>query len=141
MSNKPALIKDHPLPNCFSPELLMISRGDGVWLEDASGRRYLDFTGGIAVNALGYGREDMADIAYRQMKKLVHISNLYITEPALELATKMIARGVREARGAGEAGPGSCARQGGAVPDSAPRPRRRCWCRRTAGPCRPWNRR
>jgi acetylornithine/N-succinyldiaminopimelate aminotransferase len=104
MSNKPALIKDHPLPNCFSPELLMISRGDGVWLEDASGRRYLDFTGGIAVNALGYGREDMADIAYRQMKKLVHISNLYITEPALELATKMIARGVREARGAGEAG-------------------------------------
>jgi acetylornithine/N-succinyldiaminopimelate aminotransferase len=72
----------------------MISRGEGVWLEDASGRRYLDFTGGIAVNALGYGRKDLADIACRQMKKLVHISNLYITEPALELANKMIARGV-----------------------------------------------
>jgi len=99
MSDEPALIKDHPLPNCFSPELLMISRGDGVWLEDASGRRYLDFTGGIAVNALGYGREDLADIACRQMKKLVHISNLYITEPALELANKMIARGVGEASG------------------------------------------
>jgi acetylornithine/N-succinyldiaminopimelate aminotransferase len=91
MSKNSALIKEHPLPNCFTPELLLISKGDGVWLEDASGRRYLDFTGGIAVNALGYGREDLAEIAFRQMKKLIHISNLYITEPALELANKMIA--------------------------------------------------
>jgi acetylornithine/N-succinyldiaminopimelate aminotransferase len=96
------MIKEHPLPNCFSPELLMISRGEGVWLEDAEGRRYLDFTGGIAVNALGYGREDLADIACLQMKKLVHISNLYITQPTLELANKMIARGMRET--AGESG-------------------------------------
>lgn len=100
MSANTALIKEHPLPNCFTPELLMISRGEGVWLEDAAGRRYLDFTGGIAVNALGYGREDLADIACRQMKKLIHISNLYITEPALELANKMLAQGVRKA-GAG----------------------------------------
>jgi acetylornithine/N-succinyldiaminopimelate aminotransferase len=99
MSSDSALIKDHPLPRCFSPELLLISKGDGVWLEDASGRRYLDFTGGIAVNALGYGREDLAEIACRQMKRLVHISNLYITEPALELATKMIAQGANGAGG------------------------------------------
>ena len=94
MSSDSAIIKEHPLPNCFSPELLMISRGEGVWLEDAAGRRYLDFTGGIAVNALGYGRDDLAQIAAEQIKKLVHISNLYITEPVLELATKMIRRGV-----------------------------------------------
>ena len=94
MSTDTALIKGHPLARCFTPELLMISRGEGVWLEDSSGRRYLDFTGGIAVNALGYGREDLADIACRQMKKLVHISNLYITEPALELGNKMIAQGM-----------------------------------------------
>jgi acetylornithine/N-succinyldiaminopimelate aminotransferase len=103
MSTDTALIKGHPLPNCFTPELLMISRGEGVWLEDSTGRRYLDFTGGIAVNALGYGREDLADIACRQMKKLVHISNLYITEPALELANKMIARGVGDGGGAFQA--------------------------------------
>jgi acetylornithine/N-succinyldiaminopimelate aminotransferase len=101
MSTNKALIKEHPLPGCFSPELLMISRGEGVWLEDAAGRRYLDFTGGIAVNALGYGREDLAEIACEQMKKLVHISNLYITEPALQLANKMIARGL------GDSDPGS----------------------------------
>ena len=106
MSANTALIKEHPLPNCFTPELLMISRGEGVWLEDAEGRRYLDFTGGIAVNALGYGREDLADIASRQMKKLIHISNLYITEPALELANKMLAQGVRKA-GAGSKTDGS----------------------------------
>jgi acetylornithine/N-succinyldiaminopimelate aminotransferase len=98
MNTNTAMIREHPLPNCFTPQLLMISRGEGVWLEDAAGRRYLDFTGGIAVNALGYGREDLADIACRQMKKLVHISNLYITEPALELANKMIAHSAREAR-------------------------------------------
>jgi acetylornithine/N-succinyldiaminopimelate aminotransferase len=103
MSTNTAMIKEHPLPNCFSPELLMISKGEGVWLDDTEGRRYLDFTGGIAVNALGYGREDLADIACRQMKKLVHISNLYITEPALELANKMIAQGAHKAHGAREA--------------------------------------
>ncbi|MBN2551219.1 MAG: aspartate aminotransferase family protein [Spirochaetales bacterium] len=99
MNDEAAMIRQHPLPNCFSPELLMISKGDGVWLEDVAGRKYLDFTGGIAVNALGYGREDLAEIASRQMKKLIHISNLYITEPVLELARKMIARGVREEQG------------------------------------------
>jgi acetylornithine/N-succinyldiaminopimelate aminotransferase len=104
MSTNTAIIKEHPLPNCFAPQLLMISKGEGVWLEDAEGRRYLDFTGGIAVNALGYGRDDLADIACRQMKKLIHMSNLYITEPALELAKKMIAHGAREARGTGVAG-------------------------------------
>lgn len=116
MSRDTALIKEHPLPKCFSPELLMISKGDGVWLEDAAGRRYLDFTGGIAVNALGYGREDLAEIACRQMKKLVHISNLFITEPALELATKMIAQGVRRAQGAHKA---RGARGAGAAPGAS----------------------
>jgi acetylornithine/N-succinyldiaminopimelate aminotransferase len=115
MNDKAALIKGHPLPNCFSPELLMISRGEGVWLEDGAGRRYLDFTGGIAVNALGYGREDLADIACRQMKKLVHISNLYITEPALELANKMIAQGASEAQGTREGRGGSERPQAGSA--------------------------
>jgi acetylornithine/N-succinyldiaminopimelate aminotransferase len=107
MNSNTAMVKEHPLPNCFSPELLMISRGEGVWLEDTVGHRYLDFTGGIAVNALGYGREDLADIAGRQMKKLVHISNLYITEPALELAKKMLTQRVSRAGVNGEAGAGS----------------------------------
>jgi acetylornithine/N-succinyldiaminopimelate aminotransferase len=62
-------------------------------LEDVAGRKYLDFAGGIAVNALGYGRADLAKTAYRQMRKLNHISNLFTTEPALALARAILARG------------------------------------------------
>jgi acetylornithine/N-succinyldiaminopimelate aminotransferase len=88
-----ATVKGHPFPKQYAPELLVIRRGRGVWLEDAAGRRYLDFAGGIAVNALGYGRADLARAAARQMRKLSHISNLFANEPALALARSMIARG------------------------------------------------
>jgi acetylornithine/N-succinyldiaminopimelate aminotransferase len=58
-----------------------------------AGKRYLDFAGGIAVNALGYGREDLARAAYEQIKKLPHVSNVFTTEPALELGRALIASG------------------------------------------------
>jgi acetylornithine/N-succinyldiaminopimelate aminotransferase len=86
-------VSDHPFPNCFAEKLLVITRGEGVYLEDQRGRRYLDFAAGIAVNALGYGRKDLAEIASDQMLKLAHISNLFATEPGLELAAKMTAGG------------------------------------------------
>ena len=89
---KPALRSGLPLAKCFAPDWLVIERGEGVWLFDAAGNRYLDFTGGIAVNALGYGREDLALIAAEQMRRLIHISNLFTTEPAIRLAGKMVAR-------------------------------------------------
>jgi acetylornithine/succinyldiaminopimelate/putrescine aminotransferase len=53
----------------------------------------LDFGSGIAVNALGYGREDLAQVAYEQMKKLIHISNLYTTAPAVKLAEALTSAG------------------------------------------------
>ena len=84
---------DLPFPRQYGNELLVVARGHGVWLEDIVGKKYLDFAGGIAVNALGYGRGDLARTAYRQMKRLNHISNLFTTEPALALAKAMLARG------------------------------------------------
>ncbi len=90
---KPALRSGLPLPKCFAPEWLIIDRGEGVWLIDTAGNRYLDFAGGIAVNALGYGREDLAQVAAAQMRKLIHISNLFTTEPAVRLAEKMVRGG------------------------------------------------
>jgi len=92
-SAQSALTDAHPLPKCFADTLLVIRRGKGVRLQDRAGRWYLDFTGGIAVNALGYGRADLARTAYRQMRRLTHISNLYTTEPLLELGAKMLAAG------------------------------------------------
>ncbi len=88
-----AIIKNPPFPNCFAKELLVISKGEGVYVEDIACKRYLDFSGGIAVNALGYGRDDLARTVYEQMKRLVHISNIYTSEPALALAEKMIRSG------------------------------------------------
>jgi acetylornithine/N-succinyldiaminopimelate aminotransferase len=92
-SGHPAWVCDHPLPKCFAERLLVIRRGKGARLQDRAGRWYLDFTGGIAVNALGYGRADLARIAARQMRRLTHISNLYTTEPLLELGARMLAAG------------------------------------------------
>ena len=88
-----ATTKDHHLPAQYAAELLVVRSGDGVRLTDAAGKRYLDFAGGIAVNALGYGREDLARAAYEQMLRLPHISNVYANEPALELARRLRATG------------------------------------------------
>ena len=87
------LVRGAPFAKCFPEELLVLARGQGVRLEDVAGRRYLDFAGGIAVNALGYGRADLARVASAQMRKLVHVSNLFTTEPALELAAKLVSSG------------------------------------------------
>jgi acetylornithine/N-succinyldiaminopimelate aminotransferase len=86
-------VSNHPFPNCFAEKLLVVTRGEGVYVEDRTGKRYLDMAGGIAVNALGYGRRDLAEIAADQMLRLTHISNLFATEPGLDLAAKMIAGG------------------------------------------------
>jgi acetylornithine/N-succinyldiaminopimelate aminotransferase len=87
------LVKEPPLPKCFSREMLVLDHGEGVWLVDVDGRRYLDFAGGVAVNALGYGRADLAEVASRQMRKLIHVSNLFATEPALALAAALTKTG------------------------------------------------
>jgi len=90
--SNPAMATSLPFPPQYGSELLIVKRGRGVWLEDAAGKKYLDFAGGIAVNALGYGRGDLAKVAMKQMRRLPHISNLFTTEPALELARAMLAR-------------------------------------------------
>jgi acetylornithine/N-succinyldiaminopimelate aminotransferase len=93
MKSRPAIVTNTQLPKNFPDEFLVITRGNGVRLEDADGNTYIDFGAGIAVNALGYGREDLARIGYEQMQKLIHISNLYATEPQLALAKRMVASG------------------------------------------------
>jgi acetylornithine/N-succinyldiaminopimelate aminotransferase len=85
-----AIVRNPPLPKQYGNELLVFDRGEGCRLFDRSGRSYLDMGSGIAVNSLGYGRKDLADVAAAQMKKLIHVSNLFATEPQLELAGKII---------------------------------------------------
>ncbi len=93
MESVKGIVKDIPLANNYGPEFLVIERGEGSWLWDVEGKRYLDFTAGIAVNALGYGRKDLAKAAYEQMLKIIHTSNLYTTSPVIELAERLIKTG------------------------------------------------
>jgi acetylornithine/N-succinyldiaminopimelate aminotransferase len=67
------------------PRLEIVS-GKGATLIDAGGREYLDFVSGIAVNAFGHAPPGLATAVARQMRRLVHASNLFATQPALELA-------------------------------------------------------
>ncbi|MEF3273360.1 MAG: aspartate aminotransferase family protein [Chloroflexus sp.] len=68
----------------------VIERGEGVYLYDSEGRRYLDFVAGIAVNALGYGDRDVLHAINEQAARLIHVSNLYHTRPAIELAALLV---------------------------------------------------
>ncbi|MFM8519399.1 MAG: aspartate aminotransferase family protein [Solirubrobacterales bacterium] len=60
--------------------------GDGAILVDEEGREYLDFLSGIAVTSLGHGNRDLVEAATEQMARLDHVSNLFYTEPMVDLA-------------------------------------------------------
>jgi predicted acetylornithine/succinylornithine family transaminase len=66
--------------------------GDGAWLEDAEGRRYLDLVGGIAVVGLGHLHPAPLAAAHEQLDRLWHVSNLYWTEPMERLAALLSER-------------------------------------------------
>ncbi len=64
--------------------------GKGSYLEDASGKRYLDFVSGIAVNALGHCHPSVVAAVSQQMESFIHVSNLYPNKPQLLLAEKIL---------------------------------------------------
>src|SRR5262245_5973421 len=68
----------------------VIERGEGCYLFDTEGRRYLDCVSGIAVNALGYGDEQVAKAIAEHATQLIHTSNLYYTRPGGELAKLLV---------------------------------------------------
>ena len=69
-----------------------LSQGDGVWLTDPDGKRYLDFVAGIAVVAFGHCHPAVTKAAHAQLDRLWHTSNLYWTEPMTGLATRLSSR-------------------------------------------------
>lgn len=68
---------------------VLLRKGKGVYLYDASGRKYLDFLSGIGVNALGYGHPAISKVIARQAQLLVHSSNLFFHEYQGELAERL----------------------------------------------------
>lgn len=75
----------------YAKPAFVIERGEGVYLFDTEGRRYLDFVSGIGVNALGYGDAEIVATIASQAARLIHVSNLYLTAPAGELARMLVA--------------------------------------------------
>ena len=75
-----------PLLETYARTDVTFVRGNGAWLEDIEGRRYLDLLGGIAVVGLGHRHPAALAAAHEQLDKLWHVSNLYWTEPMTRLA-------------------------------------------------------
>ena len=68
---------------------IVLDKGEGVYLYDINGKKYLDFCAGIAVFALGYGNKAYNDALKAQIDKLIHTSNYYYNVPAIEAARKI----------------------------------------------------
>ena len=71
---------------------MVLSHGAGSQVYDIAGRRYLDLGSGIAVSCLGHAHPAITDALVEQSKKLIHVSNLYFTEPQGRLAAELVQR-------------------------------------------------
>ncbi|WP_193596410.1 acetylornithine transaminase [Microbacterium sp. YJN-G] len=79
--------------------LALLTRGEGSWVWDADGNRYLDFLGGIAVNCLGHAHPVFVEAVSRQAATLAHVSNYFASPGQLELAARL-----KRLAGTGESG-------------------------------------
>ncbi|WP_188042772.1 acetylornithine transaminase [Changpingibacter yushuensis] len=75
--------------NTFGPPSLVLERGEGVYVWDVDGKRYLDLLGGIAVNALGYSHPALIGAVAKQLSTLGHVSNFFASKPQVELGEKI----------------------------------------------------
>ncbi|MET0734054.1 MAG: aminotransferase class III-fold pyridoxal phosphate-dependent enzyme, partial [Microbacterium sp.] len=87
------------LVRSFGDRMAMFVRGEGAYLWDADGNRYLDFLAGIAVNSLGHAHPAFVEAISSQAATLAHVSNYFATPPQLALAARL-----KRLAGAGETG-------------------------------------
>lgn len=78
---------DKVILKTYNRQPIEITHGEGVYLIDSSGKKYLDFGAGIAVNALGYSNTEFKNDLKNQIDKILHISNLYYSNPMIQAAT------------------------------------------------------
>jgi predicted acetylornithine/succinylornithine family transaminase len=75
--------------NTYPPQAVTFVRGEGSWLYDAAGKRYLDFLSGLAVTSLGHAHPAVAEAISEQARTLLHVSNLYGTTVGPEVAATL----------------------------------------------------
>lgn len=76
--------------NTFGTPQQVLVRGEGPYVWDADGKRYLDLLAGIAVNALGHAHPAILEAVTNQLSTLGHTSNFFATEPQIQLAEKLV---------------------------------------------------
>ncbi|MBQ3970989.1 MAG: acetylornithine transaminase [Selenomonadaceae bacterium] len=74
----------------FNRYKIVLDHGDGVYVYDNTGKKYIDFLGGIAVNVLGHAYKPLVDAVAGQTGRLIHCSNLYYTQPQADAASKLV---------------------------------------------------
>ncbi|MBQ3726626.1 MAG: acetylornithine transaminase [Selenomonadaceae bacterium] len=74
----------------FKRYRIVLERGEGVYLYDINGKKYLDFLAGIAVNVLGHNYPPLVKAISEQAAKVIHVSNLYYTQPQADAAAKLV---------------------------------------------------
>lgn len=79
-------LTDKYIMNTYKRLPISFERGEGIYLYDENGKKYLDFAAGIAVNCLGYGNEKFIDEMTKQLNKVSHVSNMYHIRPQAEAA-------------------------------------------------------
>jgi len=80
---------EQALLHTYNRYQVVLDKGDGVYLCDIEGKKYLDFCAGIAVFALGYANKKYNDALKAQIDKVIHTSNYYYNVPAIEAAKKL----------------------------------------------------
>lgn len=83
------VVSEARLMNTYRRQPVTFVRGRGMYLYDDAGNEYLDFVAGIAVTALGHAHPRITEAISAQSSTLVHTSNLYFTEPMIELAGRL----------------------------------------------------
>lgn len=73
----------------FARYNIVLDHGDGPYLYDTNGKKYIDYLAGIAVNVVGHNYKPLVDAISRQAAKMIHCSNLYYTEVQIEAAEKL----------------------------------------------------
>src|ERR1700704_2047961 len=76
----------------YRTQPIALVRGEGTWVWDADGKKYLDFIGGIATVSVGHANPRVREALMAQARLLWHASNLYVTEPQIRLAEKLTAQ-------------------------------------------------
>jgi len=74
----------------YRTQPIALVRGEGTYVFDADGKRYLDFIGGIATVSVGHANAKVREAVIEQTRLLWHASNLYVTEPQIRLAEKLV---------------------------------------------------